>query len=551
MKIRHILCAVALSSSCVFASNDLTLVPTHTNGFERNFNPFDATVGSFYATDFVYEPLWIFNVWNPDNDYPRLAESVSLSSDYRSVTYRLRDGVLWSDGTPFTAQDVVFTANYAKQHPNYNINISMFDDSNNNGLVTAVTALDNLTVRFDLAAPSALAHQTIGRLYPLPKHIFETVEDPVKYLNVNPVGTGPFTEVNTFRTTHFKLCRNPYYYQASQLKVDCLKFPHYSGNEQLWAAARMGKIDWMGEGIHEPGSQYSDHLETNKVWLAPGAATVMQVNTTKDPLSNVKLRQALSMAIDRNHLLEVDTFGLTSPMSWPVATGPLYKSWYNADELGQYKRLMDYNPTAAQQLLDAAGFADVNGDGWRDSPSGEEFEIGIAVPSGWTDWFNSVLTIAENYRAIGINAKVEGMDEQKWFERIGTGDFDIFMMWTAPGITPWKIYNEMFNPIGMVPGRVDGQAMHQMESPEVSRWLSDFTLTDDSQIQHELIGKIQKTVAENLPVISLFANPIWYQYSTRKFTGWVTEENPYVRPQVHKGVPERLIHVLNLRPVEN
>jgi peptide/nickel transport system substrate-binding protein len=549
MKIRHFLCAVALSSSCVIASNDLTLIPTHTNGFERNFNPFDATVGSFYATDFVYEPLWIFNVWNPDNDYPRLAESVSLSSDYRSVTYRLRDGVQWSDGKPFTAEDVVFTAEYARQHPSFNININLYDQAKDSGLVTEVTALDSHTVRFDLASPNALAHQSIGGLYPLPKHIFKDIDDPVAFVNPNPVGTGPFTEVDAFRTTHFKLCRNPFYYQASQLQVDCLKFPHYSGNEQLWAAARRGKIDWMGEGINEPGLQYTDHLETNKVWLAPGAATVMQINTTKAPLNNVTLRQALSMAIDRTHLLEVDTFGLTSPMEWPAATGPLYKSWYNADELSQFKRFMEYNPSGAQQLLDSAGFADATGDGWRDMPNGEEFVIGIAVPSGWTDWFNSVLSITENFRAVGIDTKVEAMDEQKWFERIGTGDFDIYMMWTAPGITPWKIYNEMFNPASMVPGRVDAQAMHQMESKQVSQWLMDFTLTDDTQKQHELIGNVQKFVSEQMPVISLFANPVWYQYSTRNFTGWVTEENPYVRPQVHRGTPERLIHVLNLRPV--
>jgi peptide/nickel transport system substrate-binding protein len=531
------------------ASNDLTLIPTHTNGFERNFNPFDATVGSFYAMDFVYEPLWVFNVWNPDNDFPRLAESVELGSDYLSVTYTLRDGVLWSDGKRFTSADVLFTAEYAKQYPDYNINFSWYDPATDSGLVTNVVALDSKTIRFDLNAPNAMAHQTLGRLYPLPKHIFESVEDPIAFENTNPVGTGPFTEVVAFRTTHFKMCRNPYYYQSSQLKVDCLKYPHYSGNEQLWAAARRGKIDWMGEGINAPGPQYSDHLPTNKVWLAPGAATVMQLNTTKAPLDNTQFRQALSMAIDRTELLEVDTFGLTSPMTWPVATGPLYKSWYNESELGQYKNLMEYNPGAAQQQLDAAGFSDTNGDGWRDMPNGEEFTIGIAVPSGWTDWFNSVLTIADNFRAVGINAKIEGMDEQKWFERMPTGDFDIYMMWTSPGITPWKIYNELFNAAAMVPGRLDGQAMHQFRSDEVVDWLAEFTQTDDPLKQRQLMWNVQKVVAENMPVISLFANPVWYQYSTRKFTGWVTEDNPYVRPQVHKGVPERLIHVLNLRPI--
>lgn len=549
MKVKHLICTVGLVSCCTIASTDLTLVPTQTHGFERNFNPFDATVGSFYATDFIYEPLWIFNVWNPDNDYPRLAESVQLADDYLSVTYQLRRGVKWSDGQPFTAEDVVFTVDYARQHPSFPVNVPLYDAINGTGLVTDAVVVDKHTVRFELSSANAMAHQSIGGMYPLPKHVFAEVAKPTEFTNANPVGTGPFTEVSVFRTTNFKLCTNPHYYLKEALNIDCLKFPTYSGTEQLWAAARRGKIDWMGEGISDPGAQYEDHLATNKVWLAPGAATVMQVNTTRAPLDQAKVRQALSMAIDRQRLLEVDTFGLTSPMTWPVATGPLYQSWYEADALAAYKPLMEYNPDSASALLDDAGIIDSDGDGWRELSNGEPFNLGIAVPSSWVDWYNSVGTIAENFRAIGVNASIEGMSADKWFNRIPSGDFDLYMMWTNPGITPWKIYSEMFTTTNMVPGRIEGQAMHQLQSKDVNRWLDEFTLTADKSRQHQLITNVQKAVAEQMPVISLFANPVWYQYSTKNFSGWVSPENPYVRPQIHKGVPERLIHVLNLTPV--
>lgn len=549
MKFLKLIFILGVSTTCAIASNVLTLVPTHTNGFERNFNPFDSAVGSFYATDFIYEPLWIFNVWHPDKNFPRLAERVEIAPDFTSVTYQLRQGVKWSDGAPFTADDVVFTAEYARQHPDFNVNIDWFDPSRQSGLVTRVTKRGPYTVTFDIAQPNALAHQSLGRLYPLPKHIFETVDDPIAYANTNPVGTGPFTEVTTFRTTHFKLCRNPNYYQNDQLAVDCLRFPHYAGNQQLWAAARLGKIDWMGKGLNNPEEQFTSLQETNKVWLAPGANTVVQMNTTKPPLNDATFRQALSIAINRQHLLEEDTFGLTSPTVWPVATGPLYASWYNRAELGPYQSLMQYNPGVAAAKLDQAGYVDQNGDGWRDLPDGTPFTIGLAVPSGWTDWFNSVLTMVENFRAINIDSKVEGMDEQKWFERIPTGEFDMYMMWTNPGITPWKIYNELFDTSGMQPGNLTNQAMHQFSSPEAVDLLNNFTQTGDPVEQRRIMANIQKIVAENMPVLSLFANPIWYEYSTRRFTGWVTEDNPYVRPQVHKGVPERLIHVLNLKPV--
>lgn len=549
-KIKYSLISLLILATCAHAGNDLTLLPTRTNGYERNFNPFHNAVGSFFAQDFIYEPLWIFNVWHPEHDYPRLAESVEISSDYRSVTYHLRQGVKWSDGEDFNADDVVFTVDYARQHPEYAINIDLYDSETNSGLVNSVTKIDDYTVRFNLLLPNSLAHQSIGALYPLPEHIFSLIDNPAEFSNVSAVGTGPFTEVSQFHITHIKLCRNPYYYEADRLKIDCLRFPHYASNDHLWAAARRGKIDWMGQGIHDPKKQYTDFEPSNKVWLAPGANTNVQINTRRPPLDNVSFRQALSMALDRDEMLVKDTFGLTSPTPWPVGTGPGYSSWYVSRALQPYQYLMEYNPERAKKLLDQAGFVDADGDGWRDGLKGQSIDIGIAVPGSWTDWFNVVLTMVENFKAIGVNAHVEGMDAQKWFERMPTGDFDMYMMWTNPGITPWKIYSELFDPNGMVVGKLSSQAMNQFRSGKMERLLQEFTETGDLAKQQSLMTEMQVIVAENMPILSLFANPIWYEYNDGQYTGWVTEDNPYVRPQVHMGVPERLIHLLNLRPVK-
>ncbi|GGX72982.1 ABC transporter substrate-binding protein [Saccharospirillum salsuginis] len=529
-------------------ATDLVLVPSHTNSFDRNFNPFDATNGVFYAQDFVYEPLWVFNVWDPNNHYPRLARDVSISPDLTSVTYQLRASVSWSDGTPFTAEDVAFTVDYARQHPDYPINLSLYDPDTGTGLVRDVEVIDNLTVRFHLARPNALAHQHIGRLYPLPRHIFSKVGDPNDFANLNPVGTGPFTEVDAFNVTHFKLCRNPHYYVPDKPAVDCLKFPHFSGNETLWAAARRGKIHWMGEGIRDPEDTYGQHSEHNRYWVAPGPNVNLQLNTQRAPLDNVEVRRAISQAIDRDTLRQRDTFGLTSKTRYPVGTGPLYQHWYDDNALAPYRDLMDYDPEAARDRLDKAGYLDRDGDGYRELSDGTPIELTLAVPSGWTDWVNSLFTIATNLRDIGIKATVDSMDEQAWFERIPTGEFDIYIMWVNTGLTPWRTYSEMFNPDDMTPGTLTNQAMHMHRDRDIETWLDDFALTTDAEEQQRILTRIQTRVAETLPVISLFANPIWYQYNDAEFTGWVDEDNPYIRPMVYQGIPERLIHVLNLRP---
>lgn len=95
---------------------------------------------------------------------------------------------------------------------------------------------------------------------------------------------------------------------------------------------------------------------------------------------------------------------------------------------------------------------------------------------------------------------------------------------------------------------VDGRErlLHQMQLPHVMELLDQFAATTDTAVQFDLLGQVQEEVAQNMPFISLFSNPEWYEYSTARFEGWANEENPFVRPPVHGGYPERLVHLLNL-----
>src|SRR6187200_2610635 len=92
----------------------IRIAPVHTDAHIENYNPYNLSGPQAYVQDFAYEPLWIYNVWHPDNDFPALATSFELADDLKSVTYHLAEGVNWSDGKPFTANDVVFTFEYAR-----------------------------------------------------------------------------------------------------------------------------------------------------------------------------------------------------------------------------------------------------------------------------------------------------------------------------------------------------------------------------------------------------------------------------------------------------
>ena len=529
----------------------LRLVPSHVDAFTENYNPYNYAGPANYVQDFAYEPLWIYNVWHPDQNVPALATSFEMAADLLSVTYHLREGVKWSDGSDFTADDVVFTFEYARKHPDFAVGFDVYDAATKTGNIVSAEKIDALTVRFVLDHPDAMSPEGIGPVMPLPAHVWSKIDDPNND-PANPViGTGPWTEVKDFSRSSFKLCRNPLSRFNDANKIDCLQFPQYSANEQVIAAISVGDLDWAGDGMTDPEITYTPQSEFNKYWLPADANVNLVLNTTRKPFGDLEFRKAVSMAIDRETLVTISTFGLTTPSTYPIAIGALYNDWIDTKGLEPTKGLMAYDPEGAKKVLDAAGYVDKDGDGFRDNPDGTAITFDISVPAGWTDWINASQSMSENLQAVGINASLATPEEGSWFEKIPSGDFNAYMMWTDVGATPYTAYNDLFQPRNMVPGQVTAQGLHQMQMPEVVDILRKISATTDDAVKRQGIYAIEKLVAENLPVITLFSNPSWYQYSTRNFTGWANQDDPRYRPMLFSGVHERVLHALSLVPVQN
>jgi len=546
-----VLLGCVLSGAASAAEIDLRLAPSHADAMIENFNPYNISGPASYVQDFAYEPLWINNVWHADKDFPALATSYDIATDLKSVTYHLRPGTKWSDGVDFTADDVVFTYNYAKAHPDYAVGLDFYSAKDDTGSLTGIEKIDDHTVKFDLIRPNSLAHIDIGSLFPLPQHVWKDVTDPANFANKTVVGTGPWTEIKEFSRNSFKLCRNPQYRDNATNKIDCLQFPQLSDNNQVIAALSKGDLDWATDGITDPDKTFTPKSPDNHYWLPADAGTNLQLNTSKAPFNNLEFRKAMSMAIDRQTLLDVATFGLTTAAKYPIGEGMFYKDWIDDKALQPYAYLMEYNPDAAKKVLDAAGFVDKDGDGWRDEPDGKPIAFKMAVPAGWDDWVNTLQTISENLQDIGINAKMETPEESAWMDNIPTGNFDVYIMWTELSATPWGTYHPMFNPLWMKPGTLRNESMHQMRIPAIEADLNDITATVDPAVQKAKTTDVMVQVAQNLPVITLFSNPGWYEYSTRNFTGWPTKENPWARPMSPAGIHERVKVALSLVPVQH
>ena len=346
----------------------LRLAPSHYDAMAENYNPYNLGVNASLVQDFAYLPLWIYNVHDPKNDFPALAQSFEVAPDLLSVTYHLRPDMKWSDGTPLTAKDVKFTFDYAVAHPDFPIGYDIYNAEAQTGNIADVEVVDDLTVRFTLKTPDSLAHYGIGVVMPLPEHVWKDVADPNQFENKTPVGSGPWTEVKDYSRSSFKLCRNANFYGNADNKIDCLQFPQFATNEQVIAAFTAGELDWASDGLTDPEQTFTPLSPDNHYWLPADADTQLMLNTTRAPFNNLAFRQAVSVAIDRDTLVSISTFGLTIPTRYPVGSGDAYAAWLDEEVLAPYKDLMAYNPDRAKKILDQAGLVDADGDGLARQP---------------------------------------------------------------------------------------------------------------------------------------------------------------------------------------
>lgn len=513
----------------------------------RNFNPFNQTSARQSTLDFIYEPLVVFNRFDGNKPVFRLAESFKLSDDLKSIEFKLRPNLKWSDGKPLTATDVKFTYDYLKKFPALDF-VSIWT------FITGVEAVDAETVRFTLANPSSLAAEQLAQLPIVPEHVWKDIAEPVTFANEAPVGSGPLTEIPRFTGQTYDQCRNPHYWDAATLKVDCVRFPQLADNNQILTATASGTLDWGVSFIPDIENVYvAKDPEHFHFWYSPSSMVAFLFNqetaneNNRKAFNDVKFRRAASMALDRGTMVDVAGYGYPTLNEDPAGMGELYKSWADPSVAADFGKYGKYDADAAKALLDEAGYADKDGDGFRDNPDGSKISFSIIVPSSWTDWIDTVTIAVEGLQAVGLDAKIETPEEAVWTGNLINGTFDAAINSLPASASPYYPYKRAFSASDKGKTRFTSQRWF---NPDVEALLTEFTQTADPAKQKEAMNKAQRIVAENMPMIPVFNNPNWYQYNTKRFKGWATAENPFVNPSITRNNPARLLHLLALEPVK-
>ena len=538
--------ALGLITAPALAQTVLTISSEQTTTFVRNFNPFNQTSARATTKDFIYEPLAIFNRLAGAKWEYRLAESFELADDLKSISFTLRDGLKWSDGEPLTVDDVVFTYDFLKKFP-------ALDFNSVSALMESVEKVDERTVRFNLVQPNSLVATTIVAMPIVPEHIWKDIEDPVTFTNENPVGSGPLTEITRFTPQVYEQCRNPHYWDAASLHVDCIRLPQLADNPQVLAALADGTLDWATSFVPDIDNTFvAKDPEHHKYWFLPSSIVAFTLNlenpdeNARKAFNDVNFRRAVSMLIDRQTIIDIAGYGYPVINEDPSMLGQFYAAFANPEVAEKYGKYGKFDLEGAKALLDESGYKDADGDGFRDNPDGTPIAIDIEIPNGWTDWIDAVQIAMESLKEAGLNVKMSTPEESVWASDLIGAKYSMSLNAIASAANPYFPYIRSFNPDDFGKSRTSAQ---RWTDPEVVEMLNKYTQLKDPAEQKAVMDAIQLKVAEAMPVIPVYNSPSFYQYNTKRFTGWASADNPITSPVVSNANPGRLIQLLALRPV--
>jgi len=340
---------------------------------------------------------------------PELAKSWALSDDKKTYTFRLQDNVKFHDGTPMTADDVIFSVTkfWATLSPRARAIFAKIKEA---------TAPDPHTVVFTLDSPfepfMLMFDDSASGI--VPKHIYDGTDYRTNPANQHPIGTGPFQFVEWQRGNFIRMKRFDDYWNPGEPYLDEIIYRIIPDSQSRALALQTGQVQLTQANDIEPfdvprfKAMPNLTVELNG-WEYASQVSWFEINHRVKPLGDVRVRQAMSHAIDRNFIRDRLWFGIGK-----VATGPIASTTKFYDPA--VARLQAYDPGKAMQLLDAAGL--------KPNAKGVRFTIKqLALPYGevWvrlSEYFRTAM------QKVGIEVTLETTDAGAWARRIGDWDYE-------------------------------------------------------------------------------------------------------------------------------
>ncbi len=518
----------------------------------------------------LLEPLFVLNYQNGEF-IPWLGETFEPNESLDVWTLTLRDGVMWSDGEAFNADDVVFTINMLKDNAPEMGGFSGAMDR----WVGSVAKVDDLTVEFTLNEPNPrflldyFGVKIYNSVYIMPEHIWAG-QDPLTFTYYDteqgwPIGTGPYT-LEGVSPTEFTYERDDDWWGVAagfkELPAPETIIWTWGGPEETRAALMAdGQLDSLMDvtlgallALQEQNPNvitWFDDLPY--AWVPDPCSRTLELNLTQAPWDDPEMRWGLNYAIDRDQIVAISYEGSTlkSRHFFP-AYPPLDALVDTAIEAGVWDldQLWDFNPERAAEIFESKGY-EMNSNGYYEL-DGEELTIDMATHEAFIEKQRIAQVLVEQFQAAGINATTHNEAGATWTDNFELGNFESKLGWQTCGSVnePWGSL-DTFNTSWLKP-----VGERTSSSQNAWRWSGEdadeySALVDqigslplgDPQIE-ELFLQATEIWFANLPAIPITQAKKIIPFDTTYWTGWPTAENDYIHPPTWWQHTHVIIHEL-------
>ena len=482
-------------------------------GTENNLTPFTTTFGAAPVThdlvNLVYDTLfWSQNDASPE---PWLAESATSSPDARTWTVKVRPGIAWHDGVPFSADDVAFTFGYFARFPGaasrYGHHVHDVP------AIERAEVVDPTTVRltFGTAAPS-FPMLPGGDLPIIPRHLWENVADPAADTTSLPIGTGPY-RVSEITPKHYRLEANTGYFKGTPTAAE-LDLTVVKDAVVALAGLRTGGIDHVAVAVPPP---LVKRFEADRnVRLITGTrleSVQLYWNAAKAPLDDARVRKAISLAIDTPALVTgaLDGHGRPGTDSFTHPDSP----W----ALPGANKTTDL--AVAARTLDAAGYR-LGPDGIRTTPTGGRLAFVVDISAIEDQQIAAAGLVAAQVRPLGVELTVKRSNLSGAGDMGGqapTSDAYIGSLESHAHADPDALYYFFHSP----GSKGFGAGITGWSNPEFDRLAEQAAVTTDVRGRTGLIHQMQSILAAEVPVQALYYPDGIYAVRAATYAGWFAD----------------------------
>ena len=413
-----------------------------------------------------------------------LAERYAVATDGTAYIFTLHRGVKFHNGRALTADDVKFTLERDLDPNTGHPHRAYYED------IQDIQIVDTHTVRIALRKPNAMFIFNLARANSaiIPK-------EEVERLKSHPIGTGPFQFSEWVRGDRITLTKFKDYYEPDVPALDRVVFRFIPDPSAQMAALRTGDVDVIGVGMSpesalelksDPAFRVIEGLTTTDVIVA--------MNNSKPPFSDIRVRKAITYAINRDEVIKGSTFGMAKPIG------------SHMDPLNPYyvdlSHLYEYDPQKAKQLLAEAGY-----------PQGFECVLRLAEP--YLAYRRAGEIIASQLAKVGVKAKIELMEWGQWLARIyRQADYDMTVMGHAE---PFDI-DIYANP----------QYYFRYNNPQLQALLKEADSSLDDAKRKALYEQAQRMIAEDAVNVFLYNGPYLVGMRTTVRNWWTNLPIPAI-----------------------